>query len=74
MINNILKGQNVLASGIQPAPAENLVLVETIVPLKMKTSKYAIRIIHNKLNDQLEQYRRLIRTVNNVIDFFSELM
>jgi tRNA pseudouridine38-40 synthase len=74
MINNILSGQNFLASGIQPAPAENLVLVETIVPLKMKTSKYAIRIIHNQLNDQLEQYRRSIRTLNNVIDFFSEPM
>ncbi len=72
IINNILSGQNVLASGIQPAPAENLVLVETIVPFKMKTSKYAIRMIRKQLSEQLEQFRRSIRTVDNVIDYFSE--
>ena len=72
IINKILSGQKGIAGGIQPAPPENLVLVETIVPIKMKTSKYAIRIIRNQLNDQLEQYRRSIRTVNNVIDYFSE--
>ncbi|MHA1964365.1 MAG: tRNA pseudouridine(38-40) synthase TruA [Candidatus Thorarchaeota archaeon] len=71
-INDILSGQKVLPSGIQPAPPENLVLLETIVPFKMKTSKYAIRMIQKQLTEQLEQYRRSIRTVNNVIDYFSE--
>jgi len=71
-INDILSGQKVLASGIQPAPPENLVLVETIVPFKMKTSKYAIRMIRKQLSEQLEQFRRSIRTVDNVIDYFSE--
>ncbi|MHA2396020.1 MAG: tRNA pseudouridine(38-40) synthase TruA [Candidatus Thorarchaeota archaeon] len=72
VIDDILSGQKVLPSGIQPAPPENLVLVETVVPFEMKTSKYAIRIIRKQLNDQLEQYRRSIRTVNSVIDYFSE--
>jgi len=71
-INNILSGQKVLPSGIQPAPPENLVLVETIVPFKMKTSKYAIRMIRKQLSEQLEQFRRSIRTVDKVIDYFSE--
>ena len=71
-INNILSGQKVLASGIQPAPPENLVLVETIVPFKMKTSKYAIRMIRKQLSEQREQFRRSVRTVDNVIDYFSE--
>ncbi|MHA2424343.1 MAG: tRNA pseudouridine(38-40) synthase TruA [Candidatus Thorarchaeota archaeon] len=74
IINKILSGQKGLAGGIQPAPPENLVLVETIVPFKIKTSKYAIRMIQKQLSDQLEQYRRSIRTVNNVIDYFSEPM
>jgi len=73
-INEILLGHKVLPSGLQPAPPENLVLVETVVPIRMKTSKYAIRIIRNQLNDQLEQYKRSIRTVSNVIDYFSEPM
>jgi len=71
-INKTLSGQKALANGIQPAPPENLVLVETIVPFKMKTSKNAIRMIRNQLREQLEQYRRSIRTIDNIIDFFSE--
>ena len=72
IIDEILSGQKVIPSGIQPAPPENLVLVESIVPFTMKTSKYAIRIVRNKLNDQFEQYKRSIRTITNIIDFFSE--
>ena len=72
VINDILSGQKAIPSGIQPAPPENLVLVETIVPFKMKTSKYAIRMIRKQLSEQLEQFRRSIRTVDNVIDYFSE--
>ncbi|MFW9832516.1 MAG: tRNA pseudouridine(38-40) synthase TruA [Candidatus Thorarchaeota archaeon] len=73
-INDILQGRNVLPSGIQPAPPENLVLIETVIPIRMKRSKYAIRIIRNKLNDQLEKYRRSLRTVDNLIDYFFEPM
>ncbi len=72
VIYNILSGQKVLPSGIQPAPPENLVLVETIVPFKMKTSKYALRMIRKQLSERLEQFRRSIRTVDNIIDYFSE--
>jgi len=71
VINDILSGQKVLPSGIQPAPPENLVLVETIIPLKMKTSKYAIRLIQKQLREKLEQYDRSMRTIHNVIDYFS---
>jgi tRNA pseudouridine38-40 synthase len=71
-INSLLSGQNTFPSGIQPAPPENLVLLETIVPLKMKTSKYALRLIWTQLNNQLDQYRRSIRTVDNIIAYFSE--
>ena len=71
-INKILSGQKALASGIQPAPPENLVLVETIVPFRMKKSKNAIRFIRNQLKEQLEQYRRSIRTLGNITDYFSE--
>jgi tRNA pseudouridine38-40 synthase len=72
VIEEILAGQKVIPSGIQPAPPENLVLVESVVPFTMRTSKYATRIVRNQLKEQLEQYRRSIRTITNVIDFFSE--
>ena len=71
-IDEILSGKRVFASGIQPAPPENLVLVETVVPLKLQPSKNAIRKIRNQLEEQLGQYRRSIRTLENVSDFFSE--
>lgn len=71
-VTEILLGHKALSSGIQPAPPENLVLVESVTSLKLKPSKYAIRNIRNLLDDQLEQYRRSIRTVHNVIDYFSE--
>ncbi len=74
IINKILLGQKVFVSGIKPAPPENLVLMETITPIKMKTSKYAIRIIQKQLNKKLEQYKRSVRTVSNVIDYFSGSM
>lgn len=70
-VKKILSGKKVLASGIQPAPPENLVLVETIVSCRMKTSKNGIRIIRTQLREQLEQYKRSTRTIDNIIDHFS---
>ena len=72
MINDILSGKKALTSGIQPAPPENLVLVETIVSYKMKTSKHAIQLIRKKLNDKLEQHKLSIITLDNLIGYFSE--
>lgn len=72
LVNDLLSGKPVFPSGIRPAPPENLVLVETIIPLKMKSNKYAIRLIHKKLRNQLERYRRSIQTIDNIIDYFSE--
>ncbi|MFW9962013.1 MAG: tRNA pseudouridine(38-40) synthase TruA [Candidatus Sifarchaeia archaeon] len=71
VIEDFLSGQRVFQSGIQPAPPENLVLVETIVPIKMRPSKYAIRIIQKKLYNQLDQYRKSIRTISNIIGHLS---
>jgi tRNA pseudouridine38-40 synthase len=71
-INDIILGRLKIPSGIKPAPPENLVLVETIIPMKLKISKYAIRRITALLKDQLEYHRHTTRTLNNVIDYFSE--
>ncbi|MFW9786663.1 MAG: tRNA pseudouridine(38-40) synthase TruA [Candidatus Thorarchaeota archaeon] len=71
-INDILSGKRVLASGVQPAPPENLVLMESVVPIRMTTSKNAVRLIRTMLADQLGRYRRAITTIENVSGFFSE--
>ncbi|MFW9793138.1 MAG: tRNA pseudouridine(38-40) synthase TruA [Candidatus Thorarchaeota archaeon] len=72
-IKNILTGQAKIPSGIKPAPPENLILIETTTPLKLKVSKYAIRRISALLTDRLKYHTRTERTLNNVIGFFSEL-
>ena len=71
-INDIITGRIKIPSGIRPAPPENLILVETTIPLKLKTSKYAIRRIIAHLNERFEYHKRSTRTLSNVIDFFSE--
>ncbi|MFX1482013.1 MAG: tRNA pseudouridine(38-40) synthase TruA [Promethearchaeota archaeon] len=73
-VENMLNAQISLPSGIRPAPPENLVLVETVVPVKLKTSKYAIHRIMAHLNDKLDFYKRSTSTINSIINFFpSEL-
>jgi tRNA pseudouridine38-40 synthase len=71
-ICSILTGYVSIPSGIRPAPPENLVLMESIVPLRLKTSKYAIRRIVAHLKDRFDHHNRSLRTLDNVIDFFSE--
>lgn len=70
-INNIISGLIKLPSGIRPAPPENLILVETVVPLNLKTSPYAIRRITRHLKERFDYHRRSTKTLSNVIDFFS---
>ncbi|MFW9767640.1 MAG: tRNA pseudouridine(38-40) synthase TruA [Candidatus Thorarchaeota archaeon] len=71
-IESILTGRATIPSGIRPAPPENLVLVESIVPLKFRTSRYAIRKIIVILKERFDYYDRSMRTLENVITFFSE--
>ena len=71
-ITDLLAGRLVFPSGIQPAPPENLVLVETVVPFRIKPSKNAVRMIRKELMNQLDRYNRSIKTIDNIIDHFSD--
>jgi tRNA pseudouridine38-40 synthase len=73
-IEKIIKGNVAIPSGIRPAPPENLVLMESVVPLRFSTSKYAIRKIMANLKERFDFYNRSMRTLDNVITFFSEPM
>ncbi|MHA2024992.1 MAG: tRNA pseudouridine(38-40) synthase TruA [Candidatus Thorarchaeota archaeon] len=70
-VNDILTGKVSIPSGIEPAPPENLVLLESVVPHRMKTSKYAIRRILAHLKERFEYHNRSMRTLDNLIDLFS---
>ncbi|MFW9956904.1 MAG: tRNA pseudouridine(38-40) synthase TruA [Candidatus Odinarchaeota archaeon] len=74
-ILDILDGsKKTFRGGIEPAPPENLVLMETIVPFRFTTSKYALRRIQNYLNTRREFLRRSSLTLFGLTDHFSSSM
>ncbi len=74
-ILEILNGsKKTVRGGIEPAPPENLVLMETIVPFRFITSKYALRRIQNYLNTRREFLRRSSITLFGLTDHFSSSM
>jgi len=74
-ILEILNGnKKTVRGGIEPAPPENLVLMETIVPFRFIISKYALRRIQNYLNTRREFLRRSSLTLFGLTDHFSSSM
>jgi tRNA pseudouridine38-40 synthase len=73
-LNNILTGQVSIPSGIRPAPPENLILMESVVPQRFKISKYAIRRIMAHIKERFEHHDRSMRTLGNLIAFFEPRM
>ena len=58
------------AGGIEPAPAEGLVLVESIVPIFMKQNKNAIHRIKRYLEENITYFTRMNDALNGVNDDF----
>ena len=73
VIKELLEKHDVIQGGIEPAPPECLFLVESALPLKMKTSKYALSRIRKFLRNQVELLDRQFKTFSAVSeDFFSD--
>jgi tRNA pseudouridine38-40 synthase len=73
VIKDIFEKHDVIQGGIEPAPPECLFLVESAVPLKMNTSKYALSKIRKYLRNQMELLDRHLKTFIAVTeDFFSD--
>ncbi|MHA1925686.1 MAG: hypothetical protein ACW974_07200, partial [Candidatus Thorarchaeota archaeon] len=71
-LSNHLNGHDIIPGGIEPAPAECLVLVETAIPIRMNTSKYALSRIKKQLSSHLSYLRRSRRTLSAISDdYFS---
>ncbi len=60
--------------GIEPAPPENLILMETIVPFSLKPSKYGLKRIQKLLNDRLDFVKRTSNTLSGVSSYLSSSM
>ncbi|MHA2063922.1 MAG: tRNA pseudouridine(38-40) synthase TruA [Candidatus Thorarchaeota archaeon] len=72
MFSNLLSGQTIIPGGIEPAPPECLVLVETAVPTRMITSKYALSRVRKQLGSHLDYLQRSRRALSAISDdYFS---
>ncbi|MFW9886724.1 MAG: tRNA pseudouridine(38-40) synthase TruA [Candidatus Thorarchaeota archaeon] len=68
-----LNGYSIIPGGIEPAPPECLVLVETAIPIRMTISKYAISRVRKQLRvymNYLKRSRRTLTAISN--DFFHQ--
>ena len=65
-----LNGHSTIPGGIEPAPPECLVLMETAVPIRMTTSKYAISRVQKQLRVHLNYLKRSRRTLSALSDDF----
>lgn len=71
-ILEVLDGsKKTVRGGIEPAPPENLVLMETIVPFRFGTSNYALRRIQNYLGNRRDFFRRSNLTLFGLTNHFS---
>ena len=74
-VTDLLQGRTIIAGGINPAPPEGLVLVESVIPIRMIKSKYALGKIRSQVGKHLIFLHRTVRTLSAVTnDFFSDQM
>ncbi|TFG35077.1 tRNA pseudouridine(38-40) synthase TruA [Candidatus Thorarchaeota archaeon] len=72
VINEITHGvKRTIRSGIEPAAPENLLLLETIVPVRFIPSKYGLRKIQKILNDRFNYHLHSMNAFRGIINFFS---
>lgn len=57
--------------GIEPAPPENLILMETVVPFSFTPSKYGLKRIHKILNTRLDFIKQSGNTLSGFISYLS---
>ncbi|MBS3793555.1 MAG: tRNA pseudouridine(38-40) synthase TruA [Candidatus Thorarchaeota archaeon] len=67
IIGKLLSGQGI-SGGIHPAPPECLVLMESVVPLEMKSNISALYRIRGKIRDYRDMLHRVTRTLNGLND------
>jgi tRNA pseudouridine38-40 synthase len=67
----LLDGKNVFPSGIEPAPPENLFLMDAAIPLQMKRNKNALNIISKRLKKWISYFRRQQTALEGIVaDWF----
>ena len=73
VILSVLQGRK-NRGGIEPAPPENLILMETVVPFPFTPSKYGLKRIQKVVNNRLDFIRRTNDTLSGFTSFLSSSM
>lgn len=73
VILSVLQGRK-NRGGIEPAPPENLILMETVVPFPFTPSKYGLKRIQRVVNNRLDFIRRTNDTLSGFTSFLSSSM
>ncbi len=73
IIIDVLKGRR-NRGGIEPAPPENLILMETVVPFSFTPSKYGLKRIQKVVNNRLDFIRRTNDTLSGFTSYLSSSM
>ncbi|MFX1438940.1 MAG: tRNA pseudouridine(38-40) synthase TruA [Promethearchaeota archaeon] len=68
--SDYLNGHSSIPGGIEPAPSECLVLMETAIPIRMTTSKHAISRVRKQLRVHLNYLKRSRRTLSALSNAF----
>ena len=72
LVTGLLRGdQGVVRGGIEPAPPENLFLVETVVPFRLSDSKYALRKMRVCLRDRIAFHDRSLLSYSGAMKHFT---
>ena len=72
IISEYLKMNNQISGGIYPAPPEGLILIEAVIPIRMKQSKNALKRIRKILHERQIVYHRNSITISELVtDFIS---
>ena len=75
VVDDLLTGNAVIAGGIQPANPDCLILVDSVVPFRLKTSKNALSKIQKILRSRLSFYHRSTVALDGISnDFSSDVM
>jgi tRNA pseudouridine38-40 synthase len=73
LATELIENRHSTRGGISPAPPEGLILIEAVVPFRMKQSKYAIRRIRKELEERSTTMTRMITTLTSLTtDFLSD--
>ncbi len=75
IIRELLNGKKMIPGGIEPSPPEGLILIESAIPMKIKTDLKALKRMKKVVTSRAGFHRRTVSMLNKfTLDFLSGQM